>query len=82
MKLSTLNESKIQDMAKKAKIDISKYDPKELEMGFKAEKEEHDGGMGKDVDVLGSDTDALKVAIAHLREDPKYYTKLKKMESN
>jgi hypothetical protein len=67
----------IQKAAEDAKLDISKYDDKEISMGFKAEKEEH--GKGK-LQVVKKDTDFLKIAVAHLEEDPKYYTKLKKIE--
>lgn len=61
-------------------LDTSSYDPKEIEMGLEVEKE-HDGKMGKDVDVVKSKTDLLKIVIAHLREHPKYYSRLKKVES-
>ena len=56
---------------------------KELVMGMKVEKE-HDGPMGKDTDVVpGHDKGTImKIAVAHLREDPKYYTKLKKVEED
>ena len=47
----------------------SKYDEKELKLGIKEEMEEH----GMDV------TKATKTAKDHLREDPKYYSKLKKV---
>ena len=67
----------IQGLAKKAKLDVSMFDNHELQAGFEDEKE-HDGGEGKDVDVVGDDTDILKIVVAHLREDPKYYTKLHK----
>ena len=67
----------IKKVAKQGKLDISGHDPKELRMGYEAEKEHDDGS---DVDVVDSDLDLVKIAIAHLREDPKYYTKLKKME--
>lgn len=66
-------------LAKKAGLDISKFDSKELMQGIEVEKE-HDGKMGKDVDVVKNKSDLLKIAIAHLREDPKYYTKLKTIE--
>lgn len=69
----------IKDVAKKGKLDISKYDPKELKMGYEAEKEHDDGS---DVDVVDSELDLVKIAVAHLREDPKYYTKLKKVEKD
>ena len=67
---------KIQSIAKRGKLDVSKHDPKELRMGFEAEKEHDDGS---DVDVVDSELDLVKITVAHLREDPKYYTKLKKI---
>lgn len=66
-------------MAKSIGIDISKFDKKELLLGIKVEKE-HDGEKGKDVDVVKKKSDLLKIAIAHLREDPKYYSKLKSLD--
>lgn len=68
----------IKKVAKKGALDISNYDANELRMGYEAEKEHDDGS---DVDVVDNDLDIVKIAVAHLREDPKYYTKLKKMES-
>jgi hypothetical protein len=72
-----LENKSIQRIAQDAGIDISKFDSKELSMGQKVEKE-HDGEQGKDLDVVKSDADLLKIVVAHLREDPKYYTKLHK----
>ena len=70
----------LKKIADKGSVDISKIDVKELQMGMKVE-EEHSGKMGKDTDVTGGDpVKVLKIAVAHLREDPKYYTKLKKIE--
>jgi hypothetical protein len=74
-----LDEMQFQKLAKQANLDISKFDPKQIMMGLKVEKE-HDGKMGRDVDVVGPKSDLLKIVIAHLREDPQYYTKLKNME--
>ena len=70
-------EADVKRDAKAAKLDVSKYDPKELHAGYETEKE-HDGKEGKDVDVVGKKSDLVKIAVAHLREDPKYYSKLKK----
>jgi len=75
-------ESKeIESLAKKAKVDIKGLSCQQIKMGMKVEKE-HDGPMGKDTDVVpGHDKGTiLKIVVAHLREDPKYYTKLKKVE--
>ncbi len=65
----------IEKVAQRAGLDISKFDRSEIVSGFKVERE-HDGKMGKDTDVVRSDADVLKIALAHLREDPKYYSKL------
>ena len=70
----------IKKIADEGKVDISKLDVKQIQMGMKVE-EEHSGKMGKDTDVTGGDpVKVLKICVAHLREDPKYYTKLKKVE--
>jgi len=77
-------ESKnLEQIAKKAKVDIKGVCPKQLSMGMEVEKE-HDAKMGKDTDVVpGHDKGTImKIAVAHLREDPKYYTKLKKVEDH
>ena len=66
-----LNEVNLSSIAHKAKIDISCFDKKELKMGYEEEKEHKD--------VTGGDpVKTLKICIAHLREDPKYYSKLKR----
>lgn len=71
----------IEDLAQKAKVDIKGIPCDQIKMGLKVEKE-HNGKMGKDTDVVpGNDEGSiLKIAVAHLREDPKYYTKLKRVE--
>jgi hypothetical protein len=71
----------LEKLAKDAKVDITGIDKKELAKGINVEKE-HDGKMGKDIDIVNSKSDLLKIAIAHLREDPKYYTKLAKIEKD
>jgi hypothetical protein len=70
-------ENELKDLAKKVKIDLSNIPMKELEMGMEVEKE-HDT---KDTDVVDNKTTIMKIAVAHLREDPKYYTKLKRVEN-
>jgi len=55
---------------------VQKHDQKEIKMGIAVERE-HDVG---DTDVVQSDLDVLKIALAHLEEDPEYYTHLKAME--
>ena len=69
-----LESKNLEDEAKKYKVDA-----KQLKMGIEVEKE-HDGKFGKDTDVIKNKEDVVKIAVAHLREDPHYYTKLKKIE--
>ena len=56
----------LEDIAKKHSVDIAELQ-KELEKGAKVEHEHTD-----------SEEKAKKVAMDHLVEDPKYYTKLSK----
>lgn len=59
----------LEDIAKKHKIDVNHL-KKELEKGLKVEMEHTD-----------KKNKATEIAMDHLFEDPKYYTKLKKMET-
>ena len=68
-------ESLEDDLKKRAE----KFDKRELDMGIAAEKE-HD--TNDELDVVKSNIDLLKITIAHLEEDPHYYTKLKKVEES
>lgn len=67
----------LQKLADEIKVDISKFNQKELKMGFQVEKEHM---KDADINVINKDSDILKIALAHLRENPKYYTLLKKVE--
>lgn len=68
-------------IAKKANLDISKYDPEQLKMGYKVELEH--GKKDKETNVTNSDPiKTLKIAVAHLKEKPDYYTKLKQVEGD
>ncbi len=61
----------LKDLAKKHKVDIEEL-KKQLEMGIDVEKKEH----------IKNKKSAEEIAMDHLFEDPKYYTKLKKMETS
>jgi fructose-1,6-bisphosphatase len=80
MNFKQLHESikSIKKLASDNDLDISKFDNKELLRGMEVERE-HDGGEGEDVDVVSNELDLLKIVLAHLREDPKYYSKLDKI---
>jgi hypothetical protein len=67
----------IKKLAKQYKVDLKGIDMKELLDGMQVEKE-HDGRQGGDTDVVDSDADVMKIAVAHLREKKDYYKKLKK----
>jgi len=69
--------SKLQKIADKYKLDISKYDPKQLIKGMKVEKEHDDGS---ELDVVNNVGDLMKIAMAHLNELPDYYDRLEKVE--
>jgi hypothetical protein len=60
-------------MSSKIPSQLKKFDKKQARMGMDVEKEHQD--------VTHGDTQmTAKIAAAHLREDPKYYSKLKKVE--
>lgn len=68
---------KLSDLANKYHLDISKYDPQQLILGFNIEKEHNEN---PETDVVNNSGDLLKIAMAHLDELPDYYTRLNKME--
>jgi hypothetical protein len=78
MNFKEFSQKDIPRLAKNANLNISKFDKKQLVMGLNVEKE-HD--KDKDTDVVKKDSDILKIAVAHLREKPDYYTRLKKVEN-
>jgi hypothetical protein len=66
----------IENIAKKAKLNISNFDEEELVSGVNTEKEHM---SIKKLDVIeGHEERILKIALAHLEEDSNYYKKLKK----
>ena len=53
-----------------------KHDKEQIKMGIKIEREHNSGPT----DVVDSNLDLLKITLAHLEEDPEYYTHLTDME--
>jgi hypothetical protein len=51
----------------------------QFRMGLEVESE-HD--QGDNIDVVGPQTDLGKIALAHLKELPDYYTRLRRMEKD
>jgi hypothetical protein len=79
--MKTFNEFYIEKVARQSGLDISKYDPRQIQMGMKVELEH--GSKNPKLDVTHNDpTKTLKIVLAHLAEDPCYYTKLKKVEEH
>lgn len=62
-------------MSSKIPKQLKKFDTEQARMGMSVEKEHEDVTKGKK-------TMTAKIAAAHLKEDPAYYTKLKKMEES
>lgn len=63
-------------------MDFSKYNIEEFRMGLTVELE-HGSHFGKDTNVTNDDPHFTgKIAWAHLKEIPDYYTRLAKMESD
>lgn len=64
--------------AKIKEEELEAFEKKELVKGVNVEKEHQ---KDADLDVIkGSESKLLKIALAHLREDEKYYSKLAKIE--
>jgi hypothetical protein len=76
--MQTFNEWMFKKIAKDAKLNIDKYDTEQIKMGM-GEELEH-GKKNKKLNVTNNNpVKTLKIVIAHLKEDPHYYTKLKKI---
>jgi len=75
-------EKVILAFAKRNSIDISKFDMQQLKLGMSVEME-HGSEMGFEVDVTNDEPDStLKIVLAHLKKEPKYYTKILKNEKD
>jgi len=72
-----VDEGTIPDAPESIEKLVLQFDRRQLEMGMDVEQE-HNGG--KDLDVVKTPLDTLKIVLAHLKEDPQYYTHLTKME--
>lgn len=61
----------------KLDVDWNKVDLDQFRIGLGVESEHDDGS---ELDVVGSEKDLAKIVLAHLKELPDYYTKLKQVE--
>lgn len=74
----------VKKLAKKLKVNTKKIPLREFKRGIKVEREhgpKAKGGISKKTDVTsGSKKKTAKIALAHLKESPRYYQELAKME--
>ena len=78
--MQKLNEQDAQSIGNELGIDWTKVSIKEFAMGINVELEH--GSRDKDTNVTNNDPILTgKIAWAHLKEFPDYYTRLHKMES-
>jgi len=71
------SETEIHSIADENDINISGFDMKQILIGFEEEYKEH--AADKELVVAKSPADVLKIVMAHLKEEPDYYTKLKRV---
>lgn len=69
------------EYAKKFNIDLNIVPIDEFHAGINIERE-HSGIVSKETNVVGNNPDnVIKIALAHLIEDPRYYFYLQKQET-
>lgn len=73
----TFSKSEAKTLGDKLSVDWSKVDLNQFTAGLSVESEHDDGGK---LDVVDSSLDLAKIVLAHLKEVPDYYSKLKKVE--
>lgn len=66
-------------IGKSLSIDWKKTDLDEFTAGLNVESEHDDGS---ELDVVDSELDLAKIVLAHLKEKPDYYSRLKKVEED
>ena len=72
--------SRAREIGEKLGIDWSRFDVEQFRMGLEVELEH--GLHDPSTDVTGNDPIlTAKIALAHLKEFPDYYTRLEKMET-
>jgi len=72
-------EEIIKAAAQKLNIDIEKYDMEQIKMGMAVELEHGSKNADKNLDVTSDEpTATLQITLAHLEENPEYYTLLLK----
>lgn len=80
MSTRTFTAEEAQKIGSTIGIDWSKYDVEEFRMGLSVELEH--GSHDPQTNVTNDDlTMTAKIAFAHMKEIPDYYSRLKKMET-
>jgi hypothetical protein len=73
----SFNRDDAESLGKKLAVDWSMVNINQFIQGLSVESEHNDGGK---LDVVDSDLDLAKIVLAHLKEVPDYYSKLKSVE--
>ena len=77
--MKTFSEAEAKTLGEQIGIDFAEYSLEEFAIGLVVELEH--GSHDPDTDVTGDDpVMTAKIAWAHLKEIPDYYTRLEKME--
>lgn len=74
---SSFSDTEAKNLGDSLGVDWQKIDLNEFKKGLSVESEHDDGG---ELDVVDSKKDLAKIVLAHLKEKPDYYTRLKKVE--
>ena len=76
----TFSASEAMDIGRSIGVDFTQIDPQEFRMGLAVELEH--GTRDPETDVTGDNLEMTgRIALAHLREIPDYYTRLQRMEA-
>ena len=74
---TTFTTDEAKQLGDSLNVDWNKVDINQFRRGLSVESEHDDGGK---LDVVDSKKDLAKIVLAHLKEKPDYYTKLKSVE--
>lgn len=75
----SFSKEEAKELGNSLSVDWTKVDLEQFRMGLEVESEHNDGS---ELDVVGSKKDLAKIVLAHLKELPDYYSKLKSVEED
>jgi hypothetical protein len=75
----SFNKDEAKKIGDSLSVDWSKVNLEQFRLGLAVESEHNDGSK---LDVVKSKKDLGKIVLAHLKEIPNYYTKLKQVEED